>query len=927
MAENKEYKDTLNLPATDFPMKANLPLREPERLRKWEAERVYEKALAARKGRPVWTLHDGPPYANGHIHMGHALNKVLKDIVVKSRWMSGFYSHYVPGWDCHGLPIEHKVDEELSARKKGLPALEVRQACRRYAGRYIDIQREEFKRLGVFGDWEHPYITMDFPYEARITRELGAFVGNGSVYRKKKPVHWCSTCATALAEAEVEYADVSSPSIFVRFPFTEELGGRVAALAGKKAAAVIWTTTPWTIPANLAVALHPDYEYGAYEKDGELLILAVELAERAFAEMGLPLPRRVAVFPGRALEGARARHPLYDRPSVAVLAPYVTLDAGTGIVHTAPGHGQEDYETGLRYGLEVLSVVDDHGRFTADAPPFTGKKVKEGNPLVVEALREAGALLASGAVGHSYPHCWRCKSPILFRATEQWFISMEKNHLRDRALEEIKKVAWIPAWGRERIYGMVENRPDWCISRQRVWGSPLTAFFCEQCEQPLITKELCDHVAGIMETEGADVWYAREAADLLPPGTKCPSCGGTHFRKDMNILDVWFDSGVSQAAVLDARPDLPWPCDLYLEGSDQHRGWFHSSLLAAVGVKGKAPYREVLTHGYVVDGQGRKMSKSLGNVISPLDLMKEYGADIVRLWVASTDYSDDIRVSKEILARTADAYRKVRNTLRFLLGNLSGFDPGTDAVPREEMEELDRWALARLSRLDRQVRAAYEGYQFHLVYRGLYDFCVVDLSNFYLDVLKDRLYASAPQSRLRRSAQTALYRIARDLTLLMSPILPFTSEEVWEGLPGYQGGSVFEGEFPAQAGAQGDDALEARYEGLLRVREAVTKALETERQAKTIGTSLEARVVVRCPDADTRALLDGFGPAALADLFIVSGVEVVPGNGGTEVMVQVVPAHGTKCARCWRYDPGVGTLPARPAICPRCAEALAEAGR
>ncbi len=924
------YKDTLNLPRTDFPMKANLPQREPEMLARWEKESLYGRIQEARRGKPSFTLHDGPPYANGHIHMGHALNKVLKDIVVKSKWLSGFHSHYVPGWDCHGLPIEHKVDEELSFRRKGLPALTVRQACRKYAARFIDIQRNEFKRLGVFGDWEHPYVTMEFGYEARIAREFGRFVGAGAVYRRNKPVHWCPTCVTALAEAEVEYADVASPPLFVKFAFTEDLGPRVHELAGRKVSAVIWTTTPWTIPANMAVALHPDFQYVAVRHGSELLVLAADLAEKAYAEMGLGKMEVIARFPGKALEGARTRHPLYDRPSPIVLASYVTLDAGTGCVHTAPGHGQEDYETGVKYGLPVFSPVDDEGRFTGEAPPFSGKKVRDANPEVVEALRASGALLADGQVRHSYPHCWRCKKPILFRATEQWFIAMENDGLRRKSLEAILAVKWVPPWGRDRIYGMIESRPDWCISRQRVWGSPITVFYCEGCGEPLMSRELCDHVAEIFAKEGADAWYAREAAELLPPGTKCGKCGKTAFRKDGNILDVWFDSGVSHAAVLeDPKNHLPWPADMYLEGSDQHRGWFHSSLLAAVGTRGKPPYREVLTHGHVVDAQGNKMSKSLGNVISPLDLMKNHGADVVRLWVAGADYTDDIRVSPEILARTADSYRKIRNTLRYLLGNLYDFDPARDRVEPGEMEELDRWALVRFSQVVRRVRDGYREYYFHLVAREIHEFCAVDLSSFYLDVLKDRLYASAAAGCERRSAQTALFSIADGIVRLMAPVLSFTAEEAWRHLPGEKPASVFLTEFPSAPEEDGAALLD-RYGRLMTIREVVTCALEAVRKAKIIGTSLEAKVLLSVGKPADHDLLDSFG-SNLADILIVSGARVEDRQGppadtgvftvfdtSTEVGVLVERADGVKCPRCWKYD----TKAAADTPCPRCRAAM-----
>jgi len=929
--EKKSYKETLSLPRTEFPMRANLSVREPERLARWEGKNLYGKILENLKTSPVYTLHDGPPYANGHIHMGTALNKILKDFVIKSKWMSGFYSHYVPGWDCHGLPIEHKVDTEQKTMERGLSALDIRRACRKYARKFIDIQRDEFKRLGVFGAWDDPYLTMAYPYEARITREFGKFLDKGSVYRKKKPVYWCSSCVTALAEAEVEYQDHSSPSIFVRFPFSEDLGERVRELQGVPTSVAIWTTTPWTIPANLAVALHPEFDYVAIRSKGEAVIVAEELAQGFAAVLGLDHMEVVARFKGRILEGARASHPLYPRDSVIVLADYVTLDAGTGCVHTAPGHGQEDYETGVRYGLDVYAPVDDKGRFTEDVEFFAGMPVFRANEEVIRKLSEKGNLFGQSTISHSYPHCWRCKSPILFRATEQWFISMEKEDLRKNSLEAINRVEWIPSWGKQRIYQMIENRPDWCISRQRSWGSPITIFYCESCGTALMSGKICEHVAGLMEKHGADVWYSEDAAALLPEGTRCPSCGSSSFGKDMNILDVWFDSGVSQAAVLEDREDLTWPCDMYLEGSDQHRGWFHSSLLVSMGTRGQAPYREVLTHGYVVDGQGRKMSKSLGNVVSPQEIIGKYGAEIVRLWVSAEDYRDDIRISDEILQRLSEAYRRIRNTCRYLLGNLAGFDPDLDSTPYEDLEELDRWALLRLSQVTEKIRKAYFTYQYHTVFHTLHNFCVVDLSNFYLDVLKDRVYASGEKDRLRRSAQTVFLRLIEGIVTLMAPVLSFTAEEVWEYLPGKRPESVFLSGFAEPHPEWGDKELEARYGRLLKIREVVTKALEEARQGKTIGNSLEGAVTIHCNDEDTLEFLRSFGPA-LPDLFIVSRAEIeksptfpdgavtdekVPGVG-----VMVLPTDGEKCERCWKYTPDVGRFKDHPTLCGRCREVL-----
>jgi len=927
----KGYKDTLNLPNTDFPMRGNLPVKEPERLARWEKQDLYRKVLDSRKDRETYTLHDGPPYANGHIHMGTALNKILKDFVVKSKWMSGHYSHYVPGWDCHGLPIEHKVDSDLKAREKGLSAIKIRKACREYAGKYIDIQRDEFRRLGVFGDWENPYLTMAYPYEARITREFGSFVDNGSVYKKKKPVYWCASCGTALAEAEVEYHDHTSPSVYVSFPFTDDPGERIPELSGTPTSVAIWTTTPWTIPANLAIALHPDLTYVAIRSNDGAIIAAQDLAAHLVSAMETGEPDIIASFQGKVLEGLRTRHPLYDRESIIVLADYVTLEAGTGCVHTAPGHGQDDYETGLKYDLEVYAPVDDEGRFTKDVEFFAGQFVFDANKNVISKLAEKGALLASAEVDHSYPHCWRCKSPIIFRATEQWFISMSHNELRSGSLDAINSVQWIPSWGQKRIYQMIENRPDWCISRQRSWGSPITIFYCIDCDETLMTKQICDHVADLMEESGADIWFTESAQDLLPAGTSCPSCEGKSFRKDVNILDVWFDSGVSHAAVLEDREDLPWPADMYLEGSDQHRGWFHSSLLASVGTRGKPPYREVLTHGYVVDGNGRKMSKSMGNVISPQDIIKKYGAEIIRLWVAAEDYRDDIRISQEILQRLSEAYRRIRNTCRYLLGNLSDFDPDTDTVPFEEMDELDRWALLRFSQVTDRITSAYGTYQYHIVFHTLHNFCVVDLSNFYLDVLKDRMYASTADSSIRRSGQTAFLKIAEGIVRLMAPVLPFTAEEVWENLPGDRPESIFLDEFPAVEDRWQDQELENRYNELLKIREVVTKALEEERQEKRIGNSLEASLKLYVKGETVSSFLTSFGEN-LADLFIVSGatvetVDEIPSDARCDETVagfgvQVLPAQGEKCERCWTYKPEVGTFSDHPGICSRCHGAI-----
>jgi len=840
-----DYKATLNLPKTTFPMKASLTEREPEMLRSWEEGRIYQKLRELRAGREMWILHDGPPYANGHIHIGHALNKILKDFVVKSRSMMGYNAVFVPGWDCHGLPIEHQVDKELGEGKKTVGVVEKRRLCREYAARFIDVQREEFRRLGVLGDWEHPYTTMDYRYEAVILRELAKFVGAGSVYRGLKPIHWCMHCHTALAQAEVDYEEHTTPSIWVKFPLKGVPPGLAPHLKGRQAFAVIWTTTPWTLPANLAIAVHPTQTYVALAMSGEIYVVSR-------ARMGdfltlFPEPREhqlLADFTGAELEGCTVRHPWIDREGPIAAADFVAMDQGTGLVHIAPGHGEEDYGLGQRLGLEIYNPVDDDGRFAPEVDHFAGLTVWEANPKIIEHLRAVGNLVARQEMTHTYPHCWRCKNPTLLRATEQWFISMDRNNLRQRALEEIHKVKWIPPWGEDRIYNMVLTRSDWTISRQRAWGVPIAVFYCQGCHAPLAERPLMERVADLMEREGADVWFLKSAEELLPPGTRCPHCGGTRFSKEDDILDVWFDSGVSQAAVLETRSDQHWPAEMYLEGSDQHRGWFHSSLLAAVGTRGQAPYKEVLTHGFVVDGDGRKMSKSLGNVIAPQEVMSSYGAEILRLWVAAEDYRDDVRLSSEILTRLVEGYRRIRNTCRYLLGNLYDFDPRQHLVPREALLEIDRFILHRLQMLAGRLLRAYERYEFHVLFHALHNFCAVDLSAFYLDVLKDRVYTSAAASPERRAAQTTMFLLLEGITRLMAPVLSFTADEVWSYLPrrGDEGESVHLAEFPRVDETVLDEALGDRWERLLGVRDEVLKALEEARQRKLIGNALEAKV-------------------------------------------------------------------------------------
>jgi isoleucyl-tRNA synthetase len=908
-------------------MKANLNQREPEVLKKWDETGLYGQIEAAGAGKPLYILHDGPPDANGHIHIGHALNKILKDVILKAKRMEGFHAPYVPGWDCHGLPIELQVEKNLGSKKHEISKLEMRRECRKYAGKFIDIQREEFKRLGVLGDWENPYLTMNYEYEGLTAAELAKFAHNGGLYRGKKPVHWCSSCVTALAEAEVEYADHTSPSIYVKFLLQDDISASVPELAGRKVYVVIWTTTPWTIPANLAISLHPDFTYVAVEVNGEVLIVAEGLKDQFLSANNLE-GKVLATLSSRVLERKNCRHPFYDRDSIVLLGDHVTLEAGTGCVHTAPGHGQEDYEVALREGLEIYNPVDNHGKFISSLPFFGGQFVFAANPLVIEKLQEVGALVGSGQVSHSYPHCWRCKKPIIFRATEQWFISMKSNDLRKKSLEEIDRVQWIPKWGRDRIYGMVENRPDWCISRQRTWGVPITAFSCKACGEYIADGTLMDHVAAIFKKESSDVWFDWDAARLLPEGAKCPKCGSADFQKEMDILDVWFDSGVSHAAVLEPNPKLSSPADMYLEGSDQHRGWFHSSLLESVGTRAVAPYRNVLTHGFVVDGSGRKMSKSVGNVVAPEEVIKKFGAEILRLWVAAQDYRDDIRISQEILNRLSEAYRRIRNTSRYILGNLSDFDPARDSVEFGRMPELDRWALHQLELLKEKVIRSYDEYEFHVLYHAVNGFCTVEMSAFYLDILKDRVYTSSKNSLERRSAQTVMYYILDSLVRMVAPVLSFTADEVWNYMPGEREASVHLAAFPPMRPEWKDDTLVERWDRIMKVRGEVSKALEQARVAKTIGHSLDAEVKIAA-DSEWLEFLNGYG-LELSSIFIVSKVvlsgslsgDCYDAEGIPGMKMQVSAAPGVKCERCWCYSEEIGTDADHPTICPKCLKAV-----
>jgi len=929
-----DLKKTVHLPQTGFPMKANLPTSEPNILARWQQENLYGQLRQARAGRPRYVLHDGPPYANGNIHLGHALNKLLKDFIVKSKSMSGFDSPYIPGWDCHGLPIEIKVDSQLGSKKAQMTTAQIRQECRKYAQKYVDLQSKSFQRLGIFGRWDKPYLTMAPTYQAAIAQAFVDFLDQGYVYKGLKPVNWCINCRTALAEAEIEYAGHTSPSIYVRFALTSAPEAIDPALAGKRVYGVIWTTTPWTIPANLAISFHPKFEYTAVEVNGDVYLIASGLLEQVAAQLGWSTYTPVTKFEGAKLDKAVFRHPFIARDSVGLLGEHVTLEAGTGAVHTAPGHGMDDYIVCREYGIKAYCPVDGAGRLfqPEDAngqlpAELLGLNVWQANPAVVKILEESGALLKHQPYGHSYPHCWRCHKPTIFRATEQWFISMEKTGpfdgtLRQRALDAIKKVKWMPGWGEERISNMIATRPDWNISRQRVWGVPITVFYCDDCGEAVTDKKLLDPVVERFRTESADAWYARPAEELLPAGYHCQKCQSAKFRKEMDILDVWFDSGASHLAVLTAENDLTWPSDMYLEGGDQYRGWFHSSLLVGTGLRNGAPYRECATNGWTLDDQGRAMSKSLGNGIEPEEVIKRDGADVLRLWVASVQFTEDVRLSPTILTRITEAYRKIRNTLRYALGNLHGFDPNTDLVPVDQLQEIDQWALARTEDLIEKCRAGYDSFQFHKTYQAIYNFCTVDLSAIYFDVLKDRLYTGRRDAR--RSAQTALYLLTDALVRLTAPLLAYTAEETWTHLvkPAGAPSSVHLAHFPA-SGSLLPAALRGKlthWDQLLAVREEVQKALELKRQEKFISAPLEAKVILTAPAA-TYTTLDNYRQH-LPAWFVTSQVEL--SAGGDTLAITIERAGGTKCERCWKYTTDVGADAAIPAACAACAAAVHE---
>jgi isoleucyl-tRNA synthetase len=938
-----DYKDTLNLPRTDFPMRGNLPKREPERLQRWQELDLFRRMQEVQQGRPKYVLHDGPPYANGTIHIGHAVNKVLKDIINKARALDGYNVPYVPGWDCHGLPIEHQVEKTLGRVGDKVDARTFRQACRDFAAEQVDGQRADFQRLGVLGDWEHPYLTMEFATEADIIRSLGQVYANDHVIRGYKPVHWCTDCQSALAEAEVEHADKRSPAIDVRFPAVdgEALLARMEVVDGGGSGAVstvIWTTTPWTLPANEAVALHPTLDYVLVEGGGERLLLAEALWQDVLARAGIDDGRVVARAKGAALEGLRVRHPFHDRDVPVILGDHVTLEAGTGAVHTAPGHGLEDYIVGQQYGLPVDHPVGDNGCFLPDTELFAGLHVFKANDRVVEVLRERGNLLHVAPLEHSYPHCWRHKTPIIFRATPQWFISMDGNGLRDTALKSIEQVSWHPEWGQARIDGMVRNRPDWCISRQRSWGIPITLFVHVESGEPHPRSlELIEQVAQRVEQDGIDAWFDLDPAELI--GDEADD-----YRKVDDTMDVWFDSGTTHFSVLERREELNFPADLYLEGSDQHRGWFQSSLLTSVGMHGTAPYKDVLTHGFTVDADGRKMSKSLGNVVAPQKVMNRLGADILRLWVASTDYRNEMSVSDEILTRMADAYRRIRNTSRFLLSNLAGFDPATDAVDPADMVELDRWALQRARDLQAEIVRAYETFEFHLIYQKVHNFCSVDMGSFYLDIIKDRQYTTRADGRARRSAQTAMYHIVEALSRWLAPVLSFTADEIWEQIPGERSESIFLEtwyDLPQALPEAEADAFMAGWKSVIALRDAVNDHLEAARQAGDIGGSLDAEVTIHVrlgseADRDRHDELTALGDelrfALITSSATLTTLDADAGlpDGATELAwtdaageahrwdVTVTRSDHTKCPRCWHHRVDVGSDPAHPELCGRC---------
>jgi isoleucyl-tRNA synthetase len=917
-----EYKNTLSLPKTDFPIKSNHAKLQPELLEFWASSNVYQRMLKNNAGKNKYILHDGPPYPNGDIHLGHALNKILKDIVVKYKAMTGHYTPFIPGWDCHGLPIETQMIKELGVKRKTMSTDEFRAKCREYAVHYVDTQRDEFKTLGCLADWDNPYLTINHKYESGIVELFGILAEKGYIYRGLKPIHWCPNCETALAEAELEYEDETSTSIYVKFKVKSIEAkspeyARLKEILNGGAYFVIWTTTPWTLPANVAIAAHPDFEYVAVMVGSEIFIVAEGLMEALLRKLNISSHKIVGKFKGKTLEGIICQHPFMDREVVVVLDEYVTLEQGTGLVHIAPGHGEEDYGVGLKYKLPIIMPVDGKGFFTKEAGKYEGMRYNEANEKIVQDMKEDGSLLLTEPIKHSYPHCWRCKKPVILRATEQWFVSVDHNDLRGNALKAIAKTKWFPAWGENRIRGMVTQRPDWCISRQRTWGVPIPAFYCKKCGKVQYKGEFNKVIVELFEKDGSDAWF-RTDANVILKGMKCPDCGGTDFKKESDILDVWFESGSSHYSVLWGEKDLSWPADLYLEGSDQHRGWFQSSLLTSVGAKGEAPYKAVLTHGFTVDEQGKKMSKSLGNVIDPLKVIQESGPDVLRLWVASTDFRNDMGISKNILKQVSESFSKIRNTCRFMLSNLTEFDVKKDSMKYSELEEIDKWALLRLQRLIEKVRAAYDSFEYHIVFHSIHDYCVNDLSSLYFDILKDRLYCGAPKGNLRRSSQTAMVEILSSMVRLFAPILSFTAEDIWRYINKNMKleGSIFEQSIPDVNKTYLNNELEDKWKRLMEIRTDVYKQIELLRAEKAISHPLEARVEGSFEGKDYDLLKSVEG--SFASTLIVS--EFVVNKGKPNIVVK--KSTDQKCERCWTYLDSVGKSKAHPTLCSRCEEVV-----
>ena len=920
----QDYNKTLNLPKTDFPMRAGLPKSEPVTLERWQKNKAYEKLMELNEGKPLYVLHDGPPYANGDIHLGHALNKTLKDIIVRYKNMTGFKSPYVPGWDTHGLPTELKARAKAGVSSSdAISDVELRKICREFASTYINGQREQFKRLGGIAEWDNPYITLTHDFEEKQIEIFAEMASKGYIYRGLKPVYWCSDCETALAEAEIEYDEDPCHSIYVKFKVTDDMGKFSAMGADlKNTYFVIWTTTTWTLPANVAICVGPRFNYSLIKCEGEYYVMAEELYASAMEAAGKENYEVIGTIKGSELEYMKTAHPFLERTSLVIVGDHVTLESGTGCVHTAPGHGVDDYNVCRNYPeIPMVVPVDAKGRLTEEAGMFAGLLTGVANKPIAEHLEKTNHLFALKKIIHQYPHCWRCKNPVLFRATKQWFCSVDD--IKDAAVDEIKKINWIPAWGEDRITSMVRERKDWCISRQRKWGVPIPIFFCKECGEPVMDKEVMLHIAKLFGKFGSDIWYEKDAGELIPEGLSCSKCGCTEFNKEKDIMDVWFDSGVSHIAVCESRPYLKWPADLYLEGADQYRGWFQSSLLTSVASRGQAPYKSVVTHGWVVDGQGRKMSKSLGNGIEPAEVIAQYGADILRLWVSSTDYQADVRISKEILAQLSEAYRKIRNTARYILGNLKDFNPDTDMVSDDKLLPIDKWALMKLDELNDKVRKAYDSFDFHIVYQALHNFCVVDMSNFYFDVLKDRLYTEQADGDLRRAAQTTIYRILDAMIRLVSPILVYTSDEIWQYMPhdsSANSENVLFNDMPAKTGVTLDESFVTMWDRIHETRDIVKKAIEVEVKSKNIRSSLEASITLKCSGEQYDFLKSA--ESELAAAFIVSKVTIVNDDTVSELAVEVAHAEGEKCERCWIFSSSVGQNPAHPTLCKRCATVI-----